>query len=168
MNVGIAAVLVLIFVVPAIVRLFCRYGVRAARIEPGAIRLTVTDAAFIVKDLRSRSVIEAAWSSICKVAVIRTARGPFRDDLYYHVVFVGGEVTLPSKSRNMAAFISRLTALPGFRPAAYATAMRSKTTDSFVVCLQPAPFRAGADFEAFDRIMACSGGQPPEGDDRLP
>ena len=103
MGAWIMAVLGLALVPPLIVRFFRRGG-KAAPAKPDTIRITVTDTALIVEDLKSAVSVRGEWAVLRKIAVIRTDLGPFPDDLFYHIAFDGGDVTVPSQAHNMRRF----------------------------------------------------------------
>ncbi|MFP1130307.1 hypothetical protein [Asticcacaulis sp. W401b] len=76
------------------------------------------------------------WSDIEAVTMIRTNQGPWKDDLFYHIVYPGGDLTLPSKAEGIVHWVGTLTALPGFDLESYGQALRSTQNDSFAVVLK--------------------------------
>lgn len=76
------------------------------------------------------------WPDVGAVTMITTDKGPWEDDLFYHIAYSGGDLTLPSQAGGMEDWVGKLTALPGFDLDAYAQAIASAQNNSFVVVLK--------------------------------
>jgi hypothetical protein len=108
---------------------------RARRRKPGhTVTVDVDDDQLTVVDGKAR--ISVRWNDIRRITMITTSRGPWFDDLFYHIVHVGGDLTLPSEANGMIPFAEKLQGLPGFDINAYAQAIRSARNESFVVVVR--------------------------------
>lgn len=108
---------------------------RSKRKQPAhAVTVTVDDQQFTVAEGAKRMAVR--WADITRVTIITTSQGPWFDDLFYHVVHVGGDITLPSEANGMAEFVQKLESLPGFDMDAYTRAIRSAKTETFVIVLR--------------------------------
>ena len=108
---------------------------RPKRKKPAhSVTVTVDDDQFDVTEAANR--VSVRWADITRVTVITTSQGPWFDDLFYHIVYTGGDVTLPSEANGIAAFVEKLSTLPGFDKAAFDRANRSTRNNSFVVVLR--------------------------------
>jgi len=108
---------------------------RARRRKPGhTVTVSVDNDQFTVIDGKTR--ISVRWNDIRRVTMITTNRGPWFDDLFYHVLHVGGDLTLPSEANGMIPFVEKLEGLPGFDINAYTQAIRSVQNESFVIVVR--------------------------------
>lgn len=104
---------------------------RDARPDSSILTVTADDRAFTLTDSRKIKSLDVRWQDVVQVTLIRTDKGPFDDALFYHVVFGGGEITLPAGANNIQAFVEHLSAQAGFDRTAFETAMRSVASDSY-------------------------------------
>ncbi len=111
---------------------------KMVRVRPRPVMVAVVVQAdgFTVTDRHHKISATVRWNTVTKVTVITTDRGPFVDDMFYHVTYDGGDVTIPSEADGAKAFVEALEALPGFDMEAFSRAIRSTENNSFVVVLR--------------------------------
>ena len=108
---------------------------RSQRRKPAhAVTVTVEDEHFTV--VEGKTCVSVHWGDITRITAITTNDGPWLDDLFYHVVYAGGDLTLPSEANGVAAFVDKLRTLPGFDNEALGRANGSAQNNSFVVVLR--------------------------------
>lgn len=88
---------------------------------------------FSIEELSRKTTAAVDWSSLTRIAVIKTDTGPWQDELFYHITHSDGELTIPSQADNADAFLTHLKALPGFKPDAFAAIAKLSQNNSFVV-----------------------------------
>ena len=104
--------------------------------SPGTVKVDAAEQGVTVKDMSKWTEKAFAWTDVSRITLITTDKGPWHDDLFYHVMYTGGEITLPSKAQGMSAFNEHLKILPGYNAEAHAAAIRSTVNNSFAVIFQ--------------------------------
>ncbi len=110
---------------------------KPSKAKPADVSVIVTDQGFTVTDSQQNTAVVVDWAKVTRVTAITTDQGPWLDDLFYHVVYAGGELTVPSEAAS--AFIAYLASLPGFNADALAVATKSRQNNSFVVIYKGTP-----------------------------
>ncbi|MDC7682588.1 hypothetical protein PQU92_04835 [Asticcacaulis sp. BYS171W] len=130
--------LALIGVGLAVVFLVAMVRISASRSRKGPpphpVQVSLTDSGFAVSIERGPPLM-IRWLDIQKVTIIMTDEGPWVDDLFFHIIHAGGDLTLPDEAGGMPDFVEKLVKLPGFDMDAYTQAIRSTQNNTFVVCL---------------------------------
>ncbi len=136
MNVIFVVVGIVLLAVVAMSLVASRRRKKPKRPPAHVISVSVTGEHLVVVDSRTRSSTTVPWSTVRRITVITTKAGPFVDDLFYHVIHDGGEITLPSEANHMIAFVEHIQTLPGFDRVAFTSAIGSTRNETFVVCLR--------------------------------
>ncbi len=104
------------------------------RPKPYSVVVTADDQGFTAFEVMT--CVSVRWADIARVTLIATGRGPWRDGFFYHVSHAGGDVTLPAHAIGTPAFVESLRRHRDFDSDAFEQAIRSASTDTFVVIVR--------------------------------
>lgn len=109
---------------------------KPTRPASNTVKVEVTESYFTVEDTWRKTVAKVAWADVSRLTLITTDQGPWTEDLFYHVIYTDGELTLPSKAQGMDGFNNHVMSLPGYSPEAHTAASCSTENNSFAVVFQ--------------------------------
>ncbi|MFT4089931.1 MAG: hypothetical protein QM645_04310 [Asticcacaulis sp.] len=101
---------------------------------PERLSLSLTESGFSALMSGPHTPVYVRWSDVSKITLFITDKGPFQDSHFLHIAHAGGDLTLPHKAKNMAAFIDALRKLEGFDVAAYESGLATQNSGHFVTC----------------------------------
>lgn len=108
------------------------------RDSPKSVSVHLTQDGFRVV-ARGRQEVGIRWADVKSVTLIKTERGPWEDDAFYHITHADGDLTLPLKARQMAQWLTTLQTQPEFDAEAIKRAGQSAENEYFVTIYKAGP-----------------------------